>query len=89
MNPNQMPWWILPGLGALVLMIFAGAVVASCFIGNETLQTTMFTAAVTMAGGVVAFYWGSSQGSQKKDETIAQANAALAQSAPVQPPPTS
>jgi hypothetical protein len=86
MSPsNQLPWWVLPCLGAGVLTIFGGALVASCFLGDSTLQTTMFTASVTMATGVVAFYWGSSASSQKKDETIASQGAALATSAPAAP----
>ncbi len=87
MNQTPMPWWVLPGLAALVLMVFAGALAASCFVGDGTLRTTMFTAAVTLATGACGYYFGSSAGSQKKDETIAAANAALAQSTPVTTPP--
>ena len=54
----------------MILFGFFGALIASCFVGNETLQTTMFTAQVTMAAGVVGFYFGTSYGSQKKDDII-------------------
>lgn len=67
----KMPWWVLPGLGAMVLAGFFGALIGSCFIGNDTLQTTMFTAQVTMAAGVVGFYFGSSSSSRRKDDALA------------------
>lgn len=67
---NQAPWWVLPGLAAVVLAIFSGALVASLFVGNETLQTTMFTAAVAMAGTAVGYFFGSSAGSAKKDDAL-------------------
>ncbi len=84
---TNLPWWVLPSLAAAVLAIFAGGLVASCFVGDGTLRTTMFTAAVTMATGVVAYYYGSSAGSAKKDETIAANSTALAASTPPPPPP--
>ena len=79
---QHMPWWILPSLALLILLIFAGALVASCFVGDSTLRTTMFTAAVTLATGAVGYYFGSSAGSQKKDDQIARSTAALAVSTP-------
>lgn len=83
---NQpLPWWVLPSLAALVLLIFAGALTASCFLGDNTLRTTMFTAAVTLATGVAAYYWGSSASSSKKDDTLAATAAALATSTPATP----
>jgi hypothetical protein len=82
MNNPQLPWWVLPSLALGVLMIFAGALVASCFVGDTTLRTTMFTAAVTLATTAVGFYFGSSNGSQRKDETIATQGAMLATSTP-------
>lgn len=86
MNSNTpMPWWVLPGLAGVILVIFAGALVASCFVGDGTLRTAMFTAAVTLATTAGGFYFGSSNGSQRKDDTIAAANVALAQSTPVTP----
>lgn len=76
--PPPMPWYVLPGLAAMVLVIFAGTLVASCFFADTTLRTTMFTGAFSIAVTVVGFYFGSSSGSQKKDETISNATAALA-----------
>lgn len=68
----SLPWWVLPSLGASVLLIYAGSIIASCFIDNDTLRTTMFTSVITLASSVVAYYYGSSAGSAKKDETLAQ-----------------
>lgn len=36
------PWWVKPGLAALTLLIFAGALTGSSFIDNDTLRTTMY-----------------------------------------------
>ena len=91
------PWWVLPGLAAMILTIFGGALVASCFIGNDTLQTQMFTGAFGLATAAVAYFFGSSKGSQdkdatmaastaKKDDTIQANSAALAVSTPAKGP---
>ena len=70
MNAN--PWWVLPGLSVMALSIFAGALVAVCFMNNDTLRTAMFTATITIASTAVNYFFGSSSGSVKKDETIAK-----------------
>lgn len=82
------PWWMLPGLATMAMLIFAGALAASCFLDNETLRTQMFTAAAVGFGTSLGFFFGSSAGSQKKDETIAAGTAALAVSSPAVPPGT-
>ena len=74
---------MLPGLGMMVLTIFAGALIASCFIDNDTLRTQMFTGAFGLATATVGYFFGSSAGSQKKDDVMA-AKAATPQP---QPPP--
>ncbi len=65
------PWWMLPGLGAMVLVIFAGALVASCFMNNDTLRTQMFAIAGAGFTTALGFFFGSSAGSQKKDDALA------------------
>lgn len=93
---SLMPWWVLPGLATFVLAIFAGALAASLFMKNETLQTQMFTQAALLAALVAGFFFGSSVGKAKQDdalaataikqnETIAAQGVALATSAPVPP----
>lgn len=90
------PWWVLPGLAAMILFIFGGALAATCFMDNDTLRTQMFTGAFGLATAAVAYFFGSSAGSQKKDdaaavsmlkkdETIATNTAALAASVPAPP----
>jgi len=83
---QRAPWWMLPGLAVLILIIFAGALTASCFMGNSTLQTQMFTAAVSLVMLAVGFFFGSSAGSQQKDDTraVEATNTAVALSAPRQ-----
>lgn len=87
MTPTQAPWWANYALGGAILVVFAGALAASCMIGNDTLRTTMLTASVTLASMVAGYFFGSSQSSAKKDDSLAAANAALAQSTPVPNPP--
>jgi hypothetical protein len=77
--------WVMPVIAVSVLGIFAGALAASCFLGNDTLRTQMFTGALTLAAGVASYFFGSSAGSAKKDDTIAASSAALAISSPVIP----
>jgi hypothetical protein len=78
----HLPWWILPSLAIVLLLIFAGALVASCFLDDKTLRTQMFTGALTLATGAAGYFFGSSAGSQKKDDQIARSTAALAVSTP-------
>lgn len=75
----QLPWWVVPALAGGILTIFAGALVASCFVGDTTLRTTMFTGALSLATGAAGFYFGSSAGSQKKDDTIARGTTSSSQ----------
>jgi len=77
---------VMPVIALVVLAIFAAALAASCFLGNDTLRTQMFTGALTLATGVAGYYFGSSAGSAKKDDTIAASSAALATSTPIAAP---
>lgn len=82
----SLPWYILPGLAAMVLVIFAAALVSSLFLKNETLQTQMFTGAYGLATMAVGYFFGSSAGSARKDDAAAvdslKKTEALAGSAP-------
>ncbi len=66
-----MPWWVLPGLAAMVLAIFAGALGAMIAKGNETQITGMVQAIIVLTGTAIGYFFGSSAGSQKKDDVIA------------------
>lgn len=90
------PWWVLPGLAAMVLLVFAGALAASCALADNTLRTQMFTGAYGLATLSMGYFFGSSSGSARKDDVIAASGAAkdatiasnaasLAISAPVAP----
>jgi hypothetical protein len=85
MNISPVPWWVLPGLAAGVLLIFAGALVASCFFDDATLKTQMFTAASALGTMVVGYFFGSSEGSRRKDEAVVAA-AKIATARPDQAP---
>lgn len=69
--PSAFPWWVLPGLALAVLVIFAGALAASCILTDDTLRTQMFTGAYGLATLSVGYFFGSSAGSTKKDDAIA------------------
>lgn len=88
-KPTILPWYILPSLATIVLLIFAAALIASLFLKNETLQTQMFTGAYGLATMAVGYFFGSSAGSAKKDDAAAadslRKTEALAGSAPVGP----
>lgn len=75
MTPERTPapWWALYALAAGVLVTFGGAMVASFALGDNTLSTTMATGALTLASLAVGYFFGSSEGSAKKSETLAKA----------------
>lgn len=74
MQANQAPWWVFPGLATLIMVVFAGAITASCFFEDGTLRTQMFTGALGLATMAASYYFGSSAGSAKKDDTIASSS---------------
>lgn len=56
---TQEPWWVKPGLAAMAMVIFAGAMVGTTFIHNETLQTAMFTTAASGFLMALGYFFGS------------------------------
>lgn len=86
MDPNTpAPWWALYALAAAVLAVFAAALGAAYIAGDEKLAENLSIGALGAMTMALGYFFGSSQGSQKKDETIAAQGAALAVSAPVAP----
>jgi hypothetical protein len=73
-----------PVLALAVLATFGAALAIAFLSDDKTLLTAMLGSTVPLASQVVAFYFGSSEGSRRKDETIAIA--ARSNSEP-QPPP--
>lgn len=97
--PTNYPWYVLPGLACFVLVVFAGVAAASFMTDDTTLRTQTANTWSNLAIAVVAYWYGSSAGSTKKDdalaatsikqnETIAAQGQALAASAPVTAPVT-
>lgn len=91
--PEGFPWWVLPALAWFVLVVFAGVAAASFMTNDATLRTQAASTWSNLAIAVVAYWYGSSAGSNKKDdaiaatairanETIAEQGKALATSAP-------
>ena len=91
---TALPWWVLPALAGVVLLVFAAVAAASFMTNDATLRTQTANTWSNLAIAVVAYWYGSSAGSSKKDdalaatsmkqnETIADQGKALAASAPV------
>lgn len=79
--------YIQPVLGALTVLLLAGAFAALLHAGDKENMNLIVGAIIGQFVAVMQFYFGSSSSSRKKDETIASQGAALAISAPVNPPP--
>ena len=77
---SRAPWWAQYVLGLYAITIFAGALFASCFLGNSSLLIMMFTAASVGFGTILGYFYGSSDGSRGKDDKAAtdSANTAVA-----------
>jgi hypothetical protein len=82
------PWWTKPSIAAYALTIYGCAIAGSFFLTDTTLKNLMLGSAIGLATTVMNFYFGSSSGSQKKDDTIAAQGASLAVSTPAVAPVT-
>lgn len=69
-------------LAFTALAIFAGALGCVFMWGDNTLQSVMVGAAIFMAKETMGFYTQTSASSARKDQTIADGQAALAVSTP-------
>lgn len=93
---KELPQFVLPFLATMVLLIYAGTLVASCFFADNTLRNMMFGSSPPMAMFVLGYFFGNSIGKVKQDETaaavtskqaetIAEQGKALATSLPAAP----
>lgn len=81
-TPAEGPWWTKPSIAYAVLAIYAGTIVGSFYLADNTLKNLLFGSIIANATTVLNYFFGSSSGSQKKDDTIAANSAALASSTP-------
>lgn len=65
--------WLQPSLGILIQAIFVAALGIAYVSGDTNALTLMYGAVISNATTVINYYFGSSRGSQKKDDTIADA----------------
>jgi len=79
---TPLPWWVVPVIALVVLIIYATVVLIFSMWGNDTQKTTALQSVLILGASISAFYFGSSAGSDKKDNTIAANTAALATSSP-------
>jgi len=81
-------WWTLPSFGYCTLIIFTIALIASIYIQGD-IRTMMFQATISITTGAVLYWFQSSAGSAKKEDTSAATTAntinALANSTPSAP----
>lgn len=93
-----MPWQAPIGVVTMLIALYGFIVAASFKFGDTTLQNLVCGAAIPLVGQGVQWLFGSSRGSEKKDETIARGSdkkdetiatnaAALATSTPPRPNP--
>lgn len=63
----------LPGvIGIATMLIVAGSVTAIFLMGNDSAISQTIGAILSLGGTVVGYFFGSSAGSQKKDDTLAK-----------------
>lgn len=86
-STTQPPWYAMMGMAGLSAGIFAGVTIAAFWAGDSNIRGMMAGAAVTLVTTSYNYYFGSSAGSAKKDDTIADNAAALATSTPAEPKP--
>jgi hypothetical protein len=79
---TDLPWFVRVGLAFVLVGLLATTLVLS-FIENDAGTRNLVVGAILgYVAAVVQYYFGSSEGSRKKDETISTATAALATSTP-------
>ncbi len=88
-TPSE-PLWAKPGIGVYTLTIFGIAYIVSFFANDQGKSFSLLTGAViVMATQVSSYYFGSSSGSTKKDQTIEKISSApFVQIPPQSRPPT-
>ena len=88
---NDMPWQAKLALAGFVFSLMGGAMIGSYVTNDSANRSIIIGAIIASFSGVVGYYFGSSDSSQKKDATIASQGAALAVSVPssaVEPVPS-
>lgn len=85
---QPLPWWALPGLAVIILAIYAGGLVAVCFLGNDTLRTSYFGTVPVVVMTAINYFFGSSAGSERKSDTIATDSAAKSAALAISTPTT-
>lgn len=71
-----------PRLALVALAIFSAGLLFACIWGDAATQTTMMGGSLVMASNALNYFFQSSASGAKKDQTIADANQALAVSTP-------
>ena len=70
--PSAEPYWAKPSIGIYTLVLFLAALAVSWWLKDNTAFDLMIGATIANANTVIGYYFGSSSGSEKKDEIIRQ-----------------
>lgn len=85
---NDLPWYVRVGLAFSLVSLLATTLILSFIEKDAGTRNLVVGAILGYVAAVVQYYFGSSEGSRKKDDTLATATAALATSTPTSAPTT-
>jgi hypothetical protein len=81
----SVPWQARFALAVLATIMYSAIVAATFQWGSAEMQATLSGAAIPIMQQAYQFFFGSSSGSEKKDDTIARQGEQLANSTPIAP----
>lgn len=84
---DLMPWYFSAGIATLTTLLLAVALLLSYYYDDAQNRAIIIGAIIANSTTIVSWMFGSSKGSQKKDETISAFGNALAVSTPGTPTP--
>lgn len=80
-----MRWWTKPALAVAIYALVAVALAVAVYTKNDSIMNIIVGAIIAEFARASGYFFGSSDSSQKKDDTIATQSAALATSTPAHP----
>lgn len=78
----EMPWYVKPSLTLSIYVLVAAAMGVSLYLKADAITNIIVGAIIAEFARASGFWFGSSDGSAKKDVTIAEQSKALAVSTP-------
>jgi type II secretory pathway pseudopilin PulG len=78
----DLPWYVRIGLAVVIIGLLAATLILSFVHDDAGTRNLVVGAVLTYAGAIIQYYFGSSESSRNKDDTIGAATVALATSTP-------